>query len=212
MSVLPTFSELPMVSPLAGIERTADTLTTGVGLGEITGRTLLHILGADGSSMKIGDVSVIPNGLVMKLRQYEFVRLTQDGQQALKQWNENIAESQRRIGAENVGHTTITDITHGRCVLLLVGDKAARVLPKVCGLDFRDKQFPNMHAAQTSLAKVRTLIIRADIDDETPTYALIVDRSLAAYVWDVVFDAAREFDGIALNSEAVKEVRKLLTW
>ena len=48
----------------------------------------------------------------------------------------------------------------------------------------------DISTAQNSLAKVRTLIIRADVD-ETPAYGLFVDRSLAQYVWGVVYDAGR---------------------
>ncbi|MEO8394638.1 MAG: sarcosine oxidase subunit gamma family protein [Chloroflexota bacterium] len=191
MAVLETFSELPIVSPLASIPD-EDTLgvTISVGLSEITNRGLLHIRGNEAeaalraSAMKIGDVlpAESEEGLLARTRRDEFVLLTRDVYVAM----ERLATL---IGDKRV---TLTEITHGRCGILLVGSDAARVLPKVCGLDFSDKQFPNLHAAQTSLAKVRTLIIRADIDT-TPAYGLIVDRSLAQYVWGVVYDAGQEF-------------------
>jgi heterotetrameric sarcosine oxidase gamma subunit len=82
------------------------------------------------------------------------------------------------------------DLTHGRGHMLLYGAHAADVLAKVCGLDFDN--FPNNTCAQTSLAKVKTLIVRLD-EGQTQAYHLIVDRSLAAYVWDVVFDAIQEY-------------------
>ncbi len=191
MAVLETYSELAMVSPLASIpDEEPLGVTISVGLSEITNRGLLHIRGneAEGvlraSSMKIGDAlpAESEEGLLARTRRDEFVLLTRDPGGATTRLTDMIGE--RRV--------TVTEITHGRCGILLVGRDATRVLAKVCGLDFSDKQFPTLHAAQTSLAKVRTLIVRADID-ETPAYGLIVDRSLAQYVWGMVYDAGQEF-------------------
>ena len=42
------------------------------------------------------------------------------------------------LGATSGQHITVTDITHGRCMLLLIGQDAPNVLRKVCGLDFGD--------------------------------------------------------------------------
>ncbi|HVU12994.1 MAG TPA: hypothetical protein VHD90_17065 [Phototrophicaceae bacterium] len=213
MTVLSTLADLPIESPLTGIERNGVfDAATRVALGEITGRTLLHVRGAENGSVKVGDVSATPNGLLVQLRRDEFVLLTQDGQAALNQWNEEIKDIKRRTESDLFLPVTFTDITHGRSTMLLVGKQSARVLAKVCGLDFSDAQFPNLHAAQTSLAKVRTLIIRADIDDATPSYALIVDRSLAAYVWGIVFDAMQEFGGVALSEDGLKTLRTATLW
>jgi heterotetrameric sarcosine oxidase gamma subunit len=191
MSVLPTLSDLPIASPLAA-DMTSDSTEQMVRLGEICGRTLLHVRGAEAehvlgaSSLAIGDAAAVENeeGLLARLRRDEFVLLVRDG------W----ATSERLAGLIGEARVTLTDITHGRCGLLLVGagTYASDVLRKVCGLDFADAAFPSLHAAQTSLAKVRTLIIRADIDT-TPAYGLFLDRSLAQYVWDVVYDAGLEF-------------------
>ncbi len=191
MNVLETYSDLPIESPLVGVSEFNDA-SEGVGLGEITGRTLLHLRGSGAETalragvLKIGDAAAVESeeGLLARLRRDEFVLLVRDGQ----------ATSGRLTGLIGDERVTLTDITHGRCGLLLVGvgTLAADILRKVCGLDFGESAFPNLHAAQTSLAKVRTLIIRADIDT-TPAYGLFVDRSLAQYVWDVVYDAGLEF-------------------
>ena len=185
MGVLETLSSLPIASALKAVTGAGDGALT---LGEITGRTLLHIRGGESetdarqSAQKIGDVMALADGLLARLRHDEFVLFAYDGRASLMRL-EMMSASR---------HVTVTDITHGRCGLLLAGEGAAEVLRKVCGLDFGDKAFPNFYAAQTSLAKVRTLIIRADIND-TPAYGLFVDRSLARYVWDVVYDAGQEF-------------------
>jgi len=204
MTTLPTFAEFALASPLA-LRDGASSLNASVGLGQLSGRTLLHLRGAEAETalqvhdMKIGDVAAVEDGLLARLRRDEFVLLARDGRSAFDQLAAMIAG--RRV--------TLTDLTHGRCGLLLVGRDAPRVLPKVCALDFR--QFPDLHAAQASLAKVRTLIMRADLD-ALPAYGLIVDRSLAAYVWDVVFDAAREFGAAALNDDGIDSLRKATLW
>jgi sarcosine oxidase gamma subunit len=66
------------------------------------------------------------------------------------------------------------------------------VLGKICGLDFHDTIFPNLRVAQTSAAKIKTLIARYDTA-ERPTYFLHVNRPLGQYFWETVWDAGQEF-------------------
>ena len=54
--------------------------------------------------------------------------------------------------------------------------------------------------AQTSAAKIKTLIARYD-EGGTPTYYLHVDRALGQYFWEVVWDAGEEF-GIEVASNS----------
>jgi len=89
-----------------------------------------------------------------------------------------------------------TDLTHGKAVLRLMGHSAAELLSKICGLACYDAKFPNLHVAQTSAAKIKTLIARYDAGD-MPVYYLHVDRPLGQYFWEVVWDAGQEF-GIAI--------------
>ncbi len=85
-----------------------------------------------------------------------------------------------------------TDLTHGLAVLRLQGAQAAELLGKICGLDFHETVFPSGRVAQTSAAKIKTLIARCD-EGDTPTYFLHVDRPLGQYFWEVVWDAGQEF-------------------
>ena len=81
-----------------------------------------------------------------------------------------------------------TDLTHGRAVLKLSGPAAAAILNAICGLDFHDTAFPNLHVQQTSAAKVKTLIARAD-ENGAPAYYLHVPRPFGQYFWDTLRDA-----------------------
>jgi heterotetrameric sarcosine oxidase gamma subunit len=206
MTVLPTFCDLPITSPLTGVFPDQITVSA-LGIGEISDRALFHMRGNTAeaafhvSDMSIGDVAARHDGLLARLRRDEFLLMTHTPR-------DTFALLERMIGSQRV---TLTDVTHGRCILLLLGKDALQVLPKICALDFSDQQFPNLHAAQTSLAKVRALIIRADVN-QTPAYALIIDRSLALYVWKVVFDAMREFGGVALSHDSLNNLREGSLW
>jgi heterotetrameric sarcosine oxidase gamma subunit len=192
-------------------EQQVQTAGERVGLAEIADRGLLNIRGRDAEGMlsslyttpemKIGDVVTLQDGLLARLRRDEYALLTHD----LRDTMDRLA----RVTASQ--RVTLTDITHGRCGMLLAGAYSQEVVPKICTLDFSERHFPTLHAAQTSLAKARTLIIRADIE-EIPAYGLFVDRSLAAYVWEVVCDTAQEFGGIALSQDALQHLRKMSLW
>ena len=93
--------------------------------------------------------------------------------------------------AENA-KAAVTDLTHGRSELRLVGPAAPELLSKVCGLDFDLERFLDGDARQSSVAKTRQLIVRGDLGG-LPSYSLIGGRSLGAYLWDTLMQAGAEF-------------------
>jgi heterotetrameric sarcosine oxidase gamma subunit len=165
--------EIMIASPLTGkMPVVGDNISlkeTSIGLLHIRGRLPSPI-----ESMAIGQVMHGSDGLRARLRRDEFIVLTTNTDAAEKTYAKD-------------AHITLTNITHGRCVMRLAGARVNEVLAKVCALDF--SKFAPLSAAQTSLAKVRALIVR----DDSGAYHISVDRSLGAYVWDVLADAAREF-------------------
>jgi len=113
-----------------------------------------------------------------------------------------IGALETRIAASpHSGLLTVTDVTHAHGLLQLVGPHAPDVLPKLCGLDSDDAMFPDRHVSQTSLAKIAALILRLDVSGGR-AYWVMVERSLAAYVWETVWAAMQEFEGVRLQ-EAV---------
>jgi sarcosine oxidase subunit alpha len=100
------------------------------------------------------------------------------------------------------GLVTVTDVTHGRSQLLVIGPKAAELLGRLCGLDFHDGRFPNLSARQSSVAKTRQLILRQDIGS-LPAYALIGSRSLAAYLWETTLEAGRDLAVLPIGQETI---------
>ena len=99
--------------------------------------------------------------------------------------------------------STITDVTHGRFEMRLVGPAAPVLLSKLCGLDFDSAAFPSGAARQTSVAKTRQLVIRSDLAD-LPAYRLLGSRSLGAYVWDTLMAAGRDLGVEPIGVEALQ--------
>ena len=97
---------------------------------------------------------------------------------------------------------TVTDITHGRVEIRLIGPDSQTLLSKLCGLDFHSSAFPNETAKQSSLAKTTQLIIRRDIG-ELSAFSIIGSQSLGPYVWDTLMEAGREFGIVPIGRAAL---------
>ena len=97
---------------------------------------------------------------------------------------------------------TVTDVTHGRAEIRVIGPDSQALLSKVCGLDFHPSAFPNEAAKQSSLAKTTQLIIRRDIG-ELPAFSIIGTQSLGPYVWDTMMEAGKEFGLVPIGRTAL---------
>ena len=97
---------------------------------------------------------------------------------------------------------TITEVTHGRAEIRVIGPHSQELLSKVCGLDFHPSVFPNDTAKQSSLAKTTQLIIRHDVG-ELSAFAIIGAQSLGSYVWDTLMEAGREFGVVPIGGAAL---------
>ena len=97
---------------------------------------------------------------------------------------------------------TVTDITHGRAEIRVIGPNSQALLSKLCGLDFHSSAFPNETAKQSSLAKTTQLIIRRDIG-ELPAFSIIGTQSLGPYVWDTMMEAGKEFGLVPIGRAAL---------
>ncbi len=104
------------------------------------------------------------------------------------------------------GLVTITDVTHGRCEYRIVGPRAPRLLSKVCGLDFDDSAFPDRRARETSVARVKALVVRSDAG-ELPAYRVLGGRAPGAYVWDVLMEAGAEFGIAPIGAAALRSLQ-----
>ncbi len=192
-------------------EETA-ALRDHVGLADISALGKLTIKGskADGiiatyfgeSPTKPGDVIAVKSSqlLVAKLTIGEYLILTSPGVE-----QETAISLEAEIATQNT-YVSVIDQTSGLVGLLISGPKSSGVMRKLCALDFDPIDFPNLHVAQSSFAKVRAAIIRHDQKD-VPTFELYTDRSYANYLWNTILDAGMEFGIKPIGWEATKILR-----
>lgn len=86
----------------------------------------------------------------------------------------------------------VIDLTHGRALLRLTGERSDRVLQKLCAVDLHDRVTPNHTAFRSSVAKVVTDVVRED-DDGERSYLLLSEWSVGQYLADAVLDAGARF-------------------
>jgi sarcosine oxidase subunit gamma len=82
------------------------------------------------------------------------------------------------------------DISDSRTIIALSGKRARDLLAKGSGLDLHPRTFAPGQSAQSFLAKVKIALHQLD---DGPSYHIIVERSVAEYLFLWLADAAREF-------------------
>ena len=156
-------------------------------------------------SLATGQGEMVDAGRVYRLREDQFfVHLDPGAEGAAAEALDEAAGKTREL-------VSVTDVTHGRADLLLVGPHSARLLSRLCGLDLESSQFPDLGAQQSSVAKTRQLVLRCDIkpQDGSPVlaYSLIGDRSLAVYLWQTIREAGHDLDLALIGRAALDELR-----
>ena len=181
---------------LAARERVILADVSATGKLVIQGRQIESIL-ADtfgGSPAAPGDLVTFEGGWITKLNRYEYY--------AVLPLNKVEATREALQSAFNGLHAHATSLTYGRDALALAGPHAAQTLSKLCALDLHTAVFPNRRAQIGSVGGVTALIARLDKSD-VRHYELHVDRSYAEFLWEVISDAAEEFDGRMVGTEAI---------
>lgn len=138
--------------------------------------------------LAIGEGTAVDRSSVYRLRDDLYFVSTPPGD------GEAAVSALKPAAKERAGQVTVTDVTHGRSELHLIGPRSAELLSRLCGLDFHPAHFPNRTAKQSRVAKTNQIIIRRDLEG-TPAlhaYALIGGRSLATYLWETILEAGRD--------------------
>jgi len=87
---------------------------------------------------------------------------------------------------------------------IIVGRSSANMMAKLCGVDLTPQVFKNFKVAQTSVAKLSAIIVRADIA-AYPGYRILVDSASARYFWQCLLDAMAEYDGKVIGFRALPQ-------
>lgn len=80
------------------------------------------------------------------------------------------------------------------CWFRIAGTEAPTMFAKLCGVDLRPHKFPQGGIAQTSVAKLTAILIRADLG-RVPSFHLLTDSASAGFMWSSLLDAMAEFSG-----------------
>jgi sarcosine oxidase subunit gamma len=86
---------------------------------------------------------------------------------------------------------------------MVTGSAAPEMFAKICGVDLRIHKFKLGQIAQTSLAKMSGIVIRADLGP-VPAFHLLADIASAEYLWGAVLDAMTEFGGRPVGLAALR--------
>ncbi|MEZ5832277.1 MAG: hypothetical protein R3D05_13965 [Dongiaceae bacterium] len=89
---------------------------------------------------------------------------------------------------------------------MVTGERSAEMFAKICGVDLRPRHCPVGTVAQTSVAKMSAIIVRADLGG-TLAYHLLADIASAEYLWTCVEDAAAEYDGGIVGLAALRSLQ-----
>ncbi len=95
------------------------------------------------------------------------------------------------------------------CWFMISGGHADAMFAKLCGVDLRPHKFPLGAIAQTSLARLNGIVIRADLVNsggDCLAYHLLTDSAAAAYMWMCLLDAMAEWGGAAVGLAAMREL------
>ena len=195
----------------AGVEDELHAVRNGVGLADVSpvvkldvrGNDTLHALArrlvpstpAAGSVTRLStpvptmEADRQPDGLLCCLTQ-DHARLfvSADAAVGIKaRWTRAHAADTRPVRAR------LTDVTSAYTLVQVSGPRSRELLRKLTALDLGAGAFPDLTCAQTSVAGVHTLILRADVRGLL-SFQTGCGREFGAFVWDALLDAGNEFD------------------
>ena len=117
----------------------------------------------------------------------------------------HVAGIQSIVHLQKLAEAGERQVTHGQADLVLIGPFSMDLLSRLCGLDFHSKHFPNLTAKQSSVAKTRQLILRRDLGEHL-AFSLIGARSLADYLWQMIFEAGQDLNIAPVGQSALQRL------
>ena len=103
---------------------------------------------------------------------------------------------------ESADRTYLMPRRHTHAWFALRGDVVPEMLAKLCAVDFRPSVFSDLSIAQTSVARLNSIVLRAD-RAQGPLYHLLADSTCAVYMLACLKDAAGEFGGRVKDAETL---------
>jgi methylglutamate dehydrogenase subunit D len=113
--------------------------------------------------------------------------------------NEDGATFEQRLRAARGEAAAVSDLSDGRTILRVSGERARDVLAKGVPIDLHPSVFRTNDVAATIVAHIAVHLWQVD---ETPAYDLVVPRSFAISFWEWLGASSAEF-GFRTGNEAV---------
>jgi sarcosine oxidase, subunit gamma len=88
---------------------------------------------------------------------------------------------------------------HSHAWFAVEGEAAPDMLAKLCAIDFRPQRFSDLAIAQTLVARLNAIVLRADIRHHL-TYHVLADSASAVYLLNCLKDSAEEFGGSVMDA------------
>lgn len=199
----------------AGIEDELRTVRSGVGLADVSPAAKLDVRGNDALSAIARRLSLpapvtgtvthlsppvsTRNGLLCCLTPLH-ARLFVPADAAARiatRWARAHAADTHPVRAR------LTDVTSAYTVIQVSGPRSRELLRKLTALDLGAETFPDLTCAQTGIAGVHALILRADVR-ALLSFQVCCGREFGAFVWDALLDAGREFGAHPVGLAALR--------
>ena len=100
---------------------------------------------------------------------------------------------QKLINQLNPEKTSVTNISENKTIIRIVGDKSIELLRKFMILDIDKILKDNSKVAQTIFVKIPILIIRNHSLDQKQSFDLLINRSHANYLKELLLDGCNQF-------------------
>ena len=97
----------------------------------------------------------------------------------------------------------LTDVTSAYTVIQVSGPRSRELLRKLTALDLGTEAFLDLACAQTGIAGVHAMILRADVR-ALLSFQVCCGREFGAFVWDALLDAGREFGARPVGLAALR--------
>lgn len=86
----------------------------------------------------------------------------------------------------------------------LAGPDLPAMFSRICGVDLRHDRFGDLSIAQTSVARLNVIVLRAD-SGGVPVFHVLADSASSAYFMECLRDAAGEFHGRVTDLAGLRE-------
>lgn len=133
---------------------------------------------------------------VARLSQTEYLLLG-----SLRDRGERIADEEARWEMDHLANYLLPR-EDSHAWMQLSGAHAAEVMAKLCGVDLRSAAFAHGAVAQTSAARINVIVINISAESH-PIFHILCDRASLEYFKGALMDAMAEFDGRALQIDAL---------